>query len=66
MSTWIEVKPEDINVNLEDESVDILYSTDSNGNNYITVPLEVLVAKIEKSTDAVIETAAMELFNKEK
>ncbi len=47
MSTWIEVKPEDITVDLENESVDILYNTDNNGNNYITVPLEALQLAVD-------------------
>ena len=60
MSTWIKVKPDDINVNFEDETVEVLYSTDDNGNNYIEIPLEVLQDKI----DVLVKAKAQELIER--
>lgn len=48
MSTWIKVKPEDIDVNLEDGTVEVLYSTNDNGNNYIEISLEDLQLVLDK------------------
>ncbi len=60
MSTWIKVKPDDINVNFEDETVEVLYSSDDNGNNYIEIPLEVLQDKI----DVLVKAKAQELIER--
>lgn len=62
MSTWIEPKPDDILVNFEDETVEVLYSSDDNGNNYIEIPLEVLQNKI----DLLLKAKAKKLIRKVK
>lgn len=62
MSNWIKVKPDDVNVNFEDETVEVLYSSDNNGNNYIEIPLEVLQNKI----DLLLKAKAKKLIRKVK
>ena len=47
MSTWIEPKPEDIEI--EDGEVIIYRGHDEFGNNYVSIPLDVMKEKIEQA-----------------
>ena len=45
MSTWIEIKDiDDIEINpTDDNELEIQYSTDYNGANYISIPVDLIV-----------------------
>lgn len=41
MSTWIRVEnPEDVELSEDGRTVEVLYSSDKFGNNYIEIPVE--------------------------
>lgn len=41
MSTWIKIKKqEDVELSEDGKTIDVLYSFDHNGNNYIEIPVE--------------------------
>ena len=41
MSTWIEIKnPADVRLSQDGKTIEVLYSNDYNGNNYIDIPIE--------------------------
>ena len=42
MSTWIEVKEEDVELSDDGKTIEVLYSSDKFGNNYIEIPVEFL------------------------
>jgi hypothetical protein len=44
MSTWIKIEDsEDVEIDEELETIDVLYLTDHNGNNYIEIPIEYIL-----------------------
>jgi hypothetical protein len=52
MSTWITIKDkEDIDYDPKDNTIDVLYSDDKFGNNYISIPVEFIKEILNKKTD---------------
>lgn len=52
MSTWINITDAgDVELDPETNCFNILYSTDNFGNNYITVPLEMILTELNKLTN---------------
>ena len=50
MSTWIKItNEEDVELSEDGETVDVLYSHDHNGNNYIEIPIEFIFNPISKA-----------------
>lgn len=44
MSTWIEIKDaEDISYDPDDDEINVLYSDDDFGNNYISIPVSFII-----------------------
>jgi len=48
MSTWIEITDEN-DIEIDDSDINILYSGDENGNNYIVVKKDIIVKLLKKS-----------------
>lgn len=46
MSNWIEIKKDDIDIDYDGEELNILYSHDNIGNNYVTVKIKDILDKI--------------------
>ena len=41
MSTWVEIKnQEDVELSDDGKTIEVLYSSDQHGNNYIDIPVE--------------------------
>ena len=49
MSLWIDINPDDIDVEREENEVQVYVNSDRFGANYITIPLDVLEKKIKDS-----------------
>jgi len=49
MSTWIDITdPDDVEIDANLHEMNILYGSDDFGNNYISIPLTIVMAAIEK------------------
>ena len=42
MSTWITKSKDDIEYDAEAETIDVYLGSDYNGNNYISIPVEII------------------------
>lgn len=52
MSTWIEITdPDDVELDPETGRINILYSTDEFGNNYVTLPGSMIMDLLKEKTD---------------
>jgi len=52
MSTWIEITdPDDVELDPEAGRINILYSTDEFGNNYVTLPGSMIMDLLKEKTD---------------
>lgn len=48
MSTWIEIEDESqIEISEDGSCLEVLYSCDDSGNNYITIPIDFMLNKIK-------------------
>ena len=49
MSNWRNIPTVHIDIDVEDNSIDILISSDDDGNNYVCINLEELKAKLKEN-----------------
>ena len=50
MSTWIEIKDKfDLSYNNRKETIDVLYGSDDSGNNYVSIPIDMLISLLEEA-----------------
>ena len=52
MSTWREIKKqEDVELSEDGKTLEVLYMSDYNGNNYIDIPIEFVMQALSPQTD---------------
>ena len=48
MSNWIEIKKqEDVELSGDGKTIEVLYSSDEHGNNYIDIPIEFIKSVLQ-------------------